>query len=76
MTSKFRTVGIKLLFGWARQKNVRVEGGKIILPLVDGVLGIHIRIFSNEGNLDKALFDEDLDAEQFKLVEKPGISIS
>lgn len=43
---------------------------------MDGVLGIHICIFSNKGNLDKTLFDEDLDAEQFKLVEEPGIPIS
>jgi len=40
------------------------------------VLGFYIGIFSSEGNLDKAWFDEDLDAEQFKLVKDPGILIS
>lgn len=40
------------------------------------MLGIYICIFSSESNLDKALFDEDLDAEQFKLVKDPGILIS
>lgn len=28
MTSTFRTVGIKLLFGWARQKNVSLPRGR------------------------------------------------